>query len=343
MRVLSVSSRLILRWCQTASVVVVWLSCAAVPAKDTGRLIGNAPIPRASVSEAAREAPEGRAPLVQLDFDNVSVVSSPKGAGKFDILRMKGGSSLLAEAAIQYEAGDDNDRRARIVPDPVRKNNQVLQYWLKHARVPGERKGHFKGRIQLNLANINKTEIYERHRMYLHPDLGLYRSYPKENHWFTISTLWIGQNNRPNPFKISLNIVKENGVGKPLYFMATGDMRIGGKPRHGKWKNVWGKVNTDFQVPLGEWFDVEMGYKQGDGKSGRYYLGVKRESDVSMIPIFDIADWTYNPKSPEPIPLTNWNPFKLYTSDEVIDFIREKGGVAQIYWDDLEISERWPN
>lgn len=327
MSILNPPSISLLRLCRAPLVVLASLACVAVPiggpiAATPGNASGNR--------------------LLHLDFENASVVPLPSGSEKFDVLRLNGAASRAAEAPIQYEAGTAADRFSRVVPDPVRADNHVLQYWMRHARVPGARRGYFKGRVQLNLANIERTEVYERHRMYLHPDLGLYRTYPKANRWFTLSTLWIGRNDRPHPFKISLNLVKEAGVGKPLYFMATGDKRVGGRPKHGKWENVWGNVNTAFQVPVGDWLDVETGYRQGDGRSGRYFVRVRRQSDSAATTIFDITGWTYNPESPQPIPLTNWNPLKLYTSAEIIDHIRAKGGVAQIFWDDLDIATRWP-
>lgn len=279
--------------------------------------------------------------LFRLDFEEAEIIS-PRQQNKYDILRVTLPSNRTGEIAIQYEGGRPADRLARVAPDPVNSQNEVLQFWLKNARIPGARKGYYKGRVQMNLAEVNKTEIYERHRMYLHPDLRLYRSYPGENKWFSIATMWIGRPADPHPFMISLDLVKPKGAGSPLYFMVSGDKRVGGRQGHGKWQTIWGRVNTDFPVPIGEWLDVEVGYKQGNGKSGRYYLGVKRQSDASVQAIFDVTDWTYSPEAPSPIALTNWNPLKLYTSGAIVDHIRSGGGVAQIYWDDLRIWNRWP-
>jgi hypothetical protein len=178
--------------------------------------------------------------------------------------------------------------------------------------------------------------------MYLHPDLKFYKSYPNENAWFTISELWF-RGTDGNSFRIPVNLVKEKGVNKPLYFFVSGDM--GKRDRRGKdgpWKNILGEANTQFEIPVGEWIDMEIGYKQGDKNSGRFYLAAKRASDTTMATVFDITDWTYNPDASAPTPLTQWNPLKLYTSGKVIRHIRDSGGVAQIYWDDLEIFETWP-
>ena len=138
-----------------------------------------------------------------------------------------------------------------------------------------------------------------------------------------------------------MNIAKPAGVGKPLYFTAVAGVADGGAIGKGNWKDVWGKVGSDFEIPLGEWLDVEIGYKQGNKKSGRFYMGVKREKEKRFTAVFDVKNWTYHPGSPQPVPLTNWNPIKIYTSSKIVDFIRQKSGVTQIYWDDLEIYANW--
>ena len=56
-------------------------------------------------------------------------------------------------------------------------------------------------------------------------------------------------------------------------------------------------------ITIGVWMEVEIGYRQGDKHSGRFYVAVKRESDPAMIPILDVTDWTYHPDSPKPVPL----------------------------------------
>ena len=36
--------------------------------------------------------------------------------------------------------------------------------------------------------------------------------------------------------------------------------------------------------------------------------------------------------------LTNWQPQKVYGSDNMLHWIRDQGGVAQLYFDDFEIT-----
>lgn len=258
----------------------------------------------------------------------------PSDNPAYDIFRLKWPSGEPGALAIQYEGGTSVDRFAQVVADPTKPGNNVLQYWLKEARIPGQTPGSNKGRIQMNLANLKGALVYQRYRMYLPADLDLYRAYPKSNTWFTINELWAGAPWRGDawPLRISLDIVKEAGAGSPLWFAVSTTVEV-----DGVWKNFWARVNKTFEIPIGEWLDMELGYKQGDAKSGRFYLAVRRESDAVKTVVLNVTNWTYHPLAPQPVPLTHWQPLKLYTSSGVIDYVRNNGGVTQVYWDDLEI------
>jgi hypothetical protein len=294
-----------------------------------------------AVRDNRPDAPSGEM-LLDVDFEDATVTPHPdkKLQHKVDVLGIKLPSGQPVNAAIFYEGGDPSGRFAKVIPDPTKSGNHVLHYWLKEAQVSSERKGRYKGRIQMILADLQWTEAYQRYRMYLHPDLKPYRSYPGESTWFTINELWFGASweGHPNPFRITLGIAKEKGVGKPLGFLATGEIK-----EKGKWKPVWHSFNDKFEVPIGEWLDIEVGYKQGDKNTGRFYVAVKRTSDAVMTTIVDVHDWTYHPRAKKPVPMTQWNPLKLYTSSSIIDFIRNHGGATQIYYDDLTILKKWPN
>lgn len=336
------------------------LVCVALPmftaackamAKDDGRVRAQPRVAHAQVaakdilpSSGGQHTAGSGDLLLRSDFEDASVVPPAKKSQKqMDVLKLKLPSGAPADIGIFYEGGQPSARFARVVPDPADPNNQVLQFWIKEARVPGQREGKSKGRIQMAMANLNFTEVSQRYRMYLHPDLKLYRSYPDDNTWFTINELWFGAKWKgdSHPFRITLGIAKEKGANQPLYFLATGETGAGGRPKHGKWSAVWHSLNKNFQIPVGEWMDMEMGYRQGNASTGRFYLAVKRQSDPRMITVIDVHDWTYHPEAPEPVPLTSWNPLKIYTSGAIIDYIRTQGGVAQIYFDDLEIRKAW--
>lgn len=141
--------------------------------------------------------------------------------------------------------------------------------------------------------------------------------------------MWMGQawKRHKHSSKLSLNIAKPESVGTKLYFVAGGGTYVSGDVKRGKWKGVWGEVGANFEVPIGEWSDIEVGYKAGDKKTGRYYLEAKRAKDKSFTVVFDVRNWTYNPQSLEPVPITNIQPIKLYSSGRIIGFILKKVGL----------------
>ena len=279
--------------------------------------------------------------LLDIDFEDDNLQPGQERLkNTHEMLQFKMPDGQPSAVGVNYEGGTRDDARARIVIDPEDKNNHVLNFWIKNAAVPGYRKGHTKGRIQLEFQQLNMTSLFYRYRFYLHPDIGLYRDYPRLNRWLGLATLWMGDRWRGHllPFKISLNLYKPEGVGKPMYFAASGDL-YSASIRN--WYSKWYQIGDNFEVPVGEWIDVEIGYKAGNDKTGRYYLAAKRAKDKNLTTIFDLTDWTYNPYSPIAIPLTTINPIKLYSSDQIFHFIRDRGGVAQIYWDDLEAYSNW--
>ena len=282
--------------------------------------------------------------LLNLDFESERVKPAKKQKDTYDLLEMKLPGGQKTSVGIMYEGGDQKDRYAKIIADPTTKSgNHVFHYWLKNSRVPDQKKGKYKGRIQMNLTSVDKTTLFQRYRLYLHPDVALYRKYPSTNSWFGLTTMWMGARwqGHEYPFKIGVNIAKASGANQPLYFVVAGAVSDGGKVKRGKWKDVWGKVGANFEVPVGEWLNVEIGYKAGNKKNGRFYMAVKREKDDKFTTVIDVTDWTYHPDSPKPVPVTDWQPLKLYSTSKVFDFIRNKGGVAQMYWDDLEVYENW--
>ncbi len=290
-------------------------------------------VPRVSLADSTPE------PNIRWTFEDASILPAKKDT--YSRLNVKNEDGRYTNVFIGYEAGKPFDRMAEIVPDPTNPSNKVLRYWMKNARVPGQRKGHYKGRIQLNVNKTKFTEFSQRYRMYIPSDLELYRSYPKENGWFNFTELWFGAPDHPYRFKIALNIGKREGVGQPLLFLASGASRIGGRPKHGKWKDEWFEVNSDFEIPTGKWLNLELGYKQGDKASGRFFMSVQEDGQDTKKTLFDITDWTYNPKAKRPVALTMINPLKLYTSSRIVDHVRNNGGVSQIYWDDLEMWDEW--
>jgi len=279
--------------------------------------------------------------LLDVDF-SASKVLPPKNKSRKnvnDMLYMFLPNGEEIKTVIRYEDGNKSGRYADVVADPSGGSNQVLHFWLKKAQVGGQRKGSSKGRIQLNMSKLNFTEVYQRFRVYLGSDLIHYKSLADSNGWFTIGEFWFGQKGKhPHPFRITLGIVKNSGAGSPLLLAVSGEVAAGGKKGHGKWSSIWHEISDDAEeLPVGEWIDIEIGYRQGDKETGRFEVSTKRRDDSKMFTVLSVNDWTYSPEAKSPVPLTAWNPLKIYTSSKIIDHIQSKGGVAELYFDDLEI------
>jgi len=255
-----------------------------------------------------------------------------------DVLHYTTQAGLPATVGIGYEAGVPTDREAVIVTDPADGSNKILKYWLKNATITNG--AGFKGRIQTEFP-VDRSILYWTYQMRLHADIEHYRDYSPENLWFTVSEMFIGDplgGGGTYPFRIGLHIAKPVGTASPLIFLLVGENGDG----TGNWSTVWAESNTDFLISTDVTMHMAIGYKRGDGVSGRFRISVTLPGMAGVATtLFDITNWTYNSNSPVPVNLSNWQPLKLYTSDDVIDHIRDAGGVTQMYYDDLQAYDNW--
>jgi hypothetical protein len=254
-------------------------------------------------------------------------------------------SEPFALSVFYQTPGDVSDRYARIIDDPTHADNKVLHYWLRNAVIDTGYQGHLKGRIQTGFPAPleDVTELYARQRLFVHDDVNHILDYPTDGDpWWisvTIQELWFGANwlGHPNPARITLLMYPDgDSMRLALICDTTVDFTL-----------FWQAVNPEFALPVGEWVTVEIAYKMGDSTSGRMVVVVTEELTGSREVVFNVTNWTYNPSADDeggtgPVPLTHWNPQKIYSSDNVLHFIRDSGGVAQLYWDDFEFSSEWP-
>lgn len=252
------------------------------------------------------------------------------------------GYSKFGKLDFQYhDGGDDSSSRyARIINDPTPggSGNKVLHYWLGSSGGTADR-----GRVQALLGgNTNLTEIFYSFRLYLHPDLELIKQSADANGWFTLAEFW----NQPSwtgsaqyPFRISLNLTKELGVGKPFKFRISGQTTpLSNDEDSSEFVTLWEEKNH-WNVPTGVWLKGDIYYKEGNAGNGRFYFALAPEGEEKQV-VFDIANWTYHPDNPSPAGLTHFHPFKMYTSRSLTNFVKDHGGALQIYWDDVAF---WPS
>lgn len=236
---------------------------------------------------------------------------------------------------LQYQGGEISQRFARIIPEPVNPDNHVLHFWLNEPNVQGK-----KGRIQANIYGGNgMKEFHQSTRVFLHDDFNTVRTYPDKIHWLTIAEYWNNitwNQSVPHGFRITL------GTGKPvegesdLYFILDAqDCQLFENGRQ-KYITLWAETNEKVKVPIGEWFTLEYYYKEGNDKTGHYYLAMLKEDGKKEV-IFDLNKITHNTGDPDPDGVSDFNPLKLYTSKGLIDYMSSKGKTLQIYWDDFKL------
>ena len=236
---------------------------------------------------------------------------------------------------LQYQGGDSSMRFARIIPEPENPDNHVLHFWLNEPNVNGK-----KGRIQANLYGGNgMKEFYQSDRIFLHKDFNAVRRFPDKIHWLTIAEYWNNitwSQSVPYGFRITLGIGKPVEGESDLYFIIDAqDCQLFENGRQ-KYTTIWAETNKTVKVPIGEWFTLEYYYKEGNEKTGRYYLAIRTEEGEKEV-IFDLNKITHNTNDPDPDGVSDFNPLKLYTSKGLIDYMSSMGKTLQIYWDDFRL------
>lgn len=241
-------------------------------------------------------------------------------------------NGILGDFQFQFEGGSWDDRDIKLSSDPLDSENTVLEVTIKNATIPawGD---HLKGRAQANIyGNPNLRSAYISRKVFFPTDLEALRDYPGKIDWLTIEQFWLpaGWTGAPNPFRITLDVVKDRGE-RELHFRAKGDI----KPAS-TWDSIWDYTAEDFDIPLGQWLTLETYVVAGKEDSGRYELAITTSEGTREV-LFSLSKPTVDPQSITTPLITEWNPFMLYTVDTVIDQVREAGGSLTIFVDDLAI------
>lgn len=245
-------------------------------------------------------------------------------------------SKNLGRFNLQYQGGDTTQRYARIIPEPGNPGNRVLHFWLNEPNVGGS-----KGRIQANLygAETGLKSFYQSVRVFLHDDFNTVRTFPDKIHWLTLVEFWNNitwSQSVPHRFRITL------GIGKPvtgegdLYFIVDGQDCALFEDGRQKYTTLWAEINQNVKVPVGKWFTMDYHYKEGDDKTGRFYLSIQPDGGTKEV-IFDVTRFTHNSEDKNPDGVTEFNPMKLYTSKQLVEYMKSKGKTLQIYWDDFSL------
>lgn len=233
--------------------------------------------------------------------------------------------------SINYTGGTVEQRFARVITEPGRPENHVLQFWAKDAWTADE--SAIKSRVQVDLYKIQGglKEFYQSVRVFLHPDLAALTLYPRRISWLTIAEFWNNEwwvKTEPHGFRITLGIGKPGTNPQDLIFILNAE--------DAGYKEVWRGHNSTTKVPIGRWFTLECYFKEGNADHGRFLVSLTPEGEPRQV-VFDITHFTHHTRDPHPDGLTGYNPMKMYTSKEVVRFLRDQNKALQIYWDDFRL------
>lgn len=244
-------------------------------------------------------------------------------------------SPFIGNFNLQYQGGDSTMRFAKIIPEPGNPSNHVLHFWLNKPNVEGH-----KGRIQGNLyGNQGMKAFYQSERIFLHNDFSAVRTFPSKINWLTIAEFWnnVTWNQKvPFGFRITLGIGKPVTTESDLYFILDAqDCELFADGSQ-KYTTLWSETNQKIKVPIGKWFTLEYYFKEGNAENGKFYMTIQPDGEKKEV-IYDLTKITHNTKDPNPDGVTDFNPIKLYTSKELIDYMSAQGKTLQIYWDDFKL------
>lgn len=237
----------------------------------------------------------------------------------------------LGTPAVAFEGGVESQRGARVVDDPVQPGNKVLLLSVQEPNVRvGGREGA-KSRVQINLYdNVGVTEVYESVRLRLGDGLEGLAAAPTFR-WFTISEWWnrAGWIRSPHAFRIAVDLMNAGGSLGLVVRATVKD------PNRDRWtREIWSREATSFKVPLKTWMRIEYYYREGGADDGRFVMAVTPDGG-SRVVVADVTGFTHHPDDAQPVGLAHLNPIKLYTSKDVTDAVKARGGSLQLFWDDL--------
>ncbi|MDR6562310.1 MULTISPECIES: hypothetical protein [unclassified Arcicella] len=232
---------------------------------------------------------------------------------------------------IQYTGGDATKRFAKVIPEPKNLANHVLQFWLDDAWLASENQE--KARIQANLYGIKSgfKEYSQSVRVFLTDDFNVLKNYPQKISWLTISEFWNNEwwvKDEKYGFRISLGIGKPTAQSSDLNFILNAE-------NNGQIE-VWNANNTNVKVPIGKWFTMNYYIKEGNKENGRFVISITPDGEQTQT-VADVTNFTHNTTDLNPNGITGYNPLKLYTSKDVVHFVKSKGKTLQIYWDDFKL------
>jgi len=193
--------------------------------------------------------------------------------------------------------------------------------------------GTSRAQMTMDLSQ-NLDILHTSHRMKLHADLAHLSQYSSSISWMTIFEIWGARD--PNmggdpagSSRISLSLFKASGAGQKLYWNIYHE-----EMQPNPFVKMWNHQNTSVAIPFGKWFTLDMYVKRGIGTAGQVKV-VIAEDGGQPVTIFDIKNSTVW-RSRTDLRLKQWQLFNLYSSDQIMDFMRNAGKEFSVQYNDVK-------
>lgn len=249
------------------------------------------------------------------------------------------GTVLSSRPYFNYNGGDLSKRFAKIAADPANASNKVLHYRINDSWT--ETGGDVKARVQYEFYGIKGgyKEYHQSVRIFLPEDVNLLRKYPNTIKWLTIVEIWNNitwSQTVPNRYRLTLGIGKLIPTEDDLHFIVDAQDCLLNADGSQKYTTLWSANGAKSSIPIGKWFTMEYYFKEGDAKNGRFYMTIEPDGGKKEI-VFDVTNVTHNSTDPNPDGVTHFNPMKMYTSKELIAYLKQQGKSLNMYWDDFKL------
>lgn len=241
------------------------------------------------------------------------------------------------QMGIQFEGGTSAQRDATFEADPLDPSNTALHFEVADGWIDeNPETGAARARVQLNAYNIPAANhIVYKHRMLIPESMAEMKNIDGLSNFLTISEWWndAGWEASDYPFRISVNLTKKDAaIGTPLTLEITAQKKDESNEFTG---SIW-RVTSEYELPIGEWFDVRYEMVDGDDTTGRWRMHITDSEGIHTIA--DVTNYTHHPDNPSSDGMTDLNPIKLYTStDPLIDHMVANSTQVDLWFDDLRI------
>jgi len=174
--------------------------------------------------------------------------------------------------------------------------------------------------------------IHTSHRMKIHPDIQHLTNYSNSVRWFTLFELWNARDTTQGgdpagSSRISLSLFKDTGIGQPLYWhVAYEEMQPS--------ESVKWQVKSTAKIPFDKWFTFDINIVRGIGTAGKVKL-VVTEDGGQPVTVFDISNNTIY-RNRTDLRIKQWQIFKLYASDPIMDWMRAAGKQISTMYNDVK-------